>query len=62
MNKKIDVKLKMYSCDMNKNKNCKKIHCKNYCNHTLQYKYAKKNLLNFIKKSINKIRGEYKYE
>mgnify|MGYP000033241543 FL=1 len=60
--------LKIYSCDVNKNiecnkKNCAICHEDGYgCTNTTQYKYAKKTLLNFIKKIINKIRGVYKYE
>ncbi len=55
--------LELYSCDCNKNIKCKKNHCtKEECTHTSQYKYAKKTLLNYIKKIINKIRGVYRYE
>ena len=60
--------LKIYGCDVNKNiecnkKNCAICHEDGYgCTNTTQYKYAKKILLNFIKKIINKIRGVYKYE
>lgn len=64
----IDVWLRLYSCDVNKNKECNKKNCaicykdKYGCTNTTQYKYAKKTLLNFIKKIINKMRGAYKYE
>ena len=64
----IEVWLRIYSCDVNKNKECNKKNCAIYhedrygCMHTTQYKYAKKTLLNFIKKIINKMRGVYKYE
>ena len=69
LNKKyIDIYLRAYSCNVEKNKKCNKRNCAKYhadkfgCNNTLQYKYANKTLLNFIKKIINKIRGVYKYE
>lgn len=64
----IDLYLKIYSCDIEKNKNCNKKNCARYhkdgygCTKTTQYKYAKKTFINFIKKIINKIRGVYKYE
>ena len=64
----IDALLKIYSCNVEKNKKCNKKHCAIYqtdrygCRHTTQYKYAERTLLNFIKKIINKIRGVYKYE
>lgn len=64
----LDVWLKSYSCDVNKNKECSKKNCAichrdGYgCIDTSKYKYAKKTLLNFIKKIINKMRGVYKYE
>lgn len=64
----IDVWLRLYSCDVNKNKECNKKNCAicngdNYgCTNTSQYKYAKRTILNFIKKIINKIRGVYKYD
>lgn len=66
--KYIDVWLKLYSCNVYKNEECNKKNCKvchrdNYgCTNTTKYKYAKKTLLNIIKKIINKIRGRYKYE
>lgn len=60
--KRIDNKLSLYKCNKEKNKYCKKTLCNLYCNCTSQYKYAKKTLLNYIKKTINKIRGKYKYE
>lgn len=66
--KSIEVWLKTYSCDVNKNTECNKKNCAIYhkdrygCTNTLQYKYAKKTQLNFIKKIINKMRGAYKYE
>ena len=56
MNRKINSSLKMYSCNTNKNVKCNKRNCGSYC------KYAKKNLINFVNKIINKIRGDYKYE
>ncbi len=69
LNKKyIDTYLRLYSCNVKKNKKCNKRNCAKYhtdgygCNNTSQYKYANKTLLNFIKKIINKIRGVYKYE
>lgn len=62
-NKRINISLKTYSCDVNKNINCNKRYCsKNFCTRTTQFKYAKKTPLNFIKKIINKLRGVYKYE
>ena len=66
--KYIDLWLRLYSCDVNKNKECNKKNCaicyedRYGCTNTSKYKYAKKTLLNFIKKTINKIRGVYKYE
>lgn len=66
--KYIDVWLRLYSCDVNKNKECNKKNCAicyadNYsCIKTSKYKYAKKTLLNFIKMIINKVRGVYKYD
>lgn len=66
--KYLDACLRLYSCDVNKNKECNKKNCAichedNYgCTNTSRYKYAKKTPLNFIKKMINKIRGVYKYE
>ena len=69
MNKEhIDKLLKIYKCDVEKNRKCNKKNCAIYqedrygCTHTLQYRYAKKTLLNFFKKLINKTRGVYKYE
>ena len=64
----IDVCLRLYSCDVYKNKECLKTNCaickkdRYGCTNTTQYKYAKKTPLNFIKKIINKIRGVYKYD
>lgn len=66
--KYIDLWLRLYSCDVNKNKECNKKNCaicyedRYGCTNTTQYKYANKTFLNFIKKIINKIRGVYKYE
>lgn len=64
INKKNENKrILTYSCNIKKNINCKKRNCsKEYCNKTTQYKYAKKTPINYIKKTINKIRGIYKYE
>lgn len=69
MSKKyIDTWLRVYSCDVDKNIKCNKRNCTicyedGYgCTNTTQYKYAKKTLLNFIKRIINKMRGVYKYE
>lgn len=69
MNRKnIEVWSRIYSCDVNKNIECNKKNCAIYhedrygCTNTLQYKYAKKTPLNFIKKIINKMMGVYKYE
>ena len=65
--KHIDIWLRVYSCDVDKNKECNKKNCAIYhedgygCTNTTQYKYAKKTVLNFIKKIINKMRGVYKY-
>lgn len=68
MSKKyIDTWLRVYSCDVDKNIKCNKRNCAicyedGYgCTNTTQYKYAKKTLLNFIKRIINKMRGVYKY-
>ena len=66
--KYIDTWLRVYSCDVDKNIKCNKRNCAicyedGYgCTNTTQYKYAKKTLLNFIKRIINKMRGVYKYE
>ena len=63
LSKRINISLKTYSCDINKNANCNKKNCsKDFCTRTTQFKYAKKTPLNLIKKLINKLRGEYKYE
>lgn len=60
--KRINIWLHLYSCDINKNIECKKNNCdKDFCSKTTKYKYAKKTPLNFVKKIINKIRGAYKY-
>ena len=65
--KYIDTCLRVYSCDVTKNIKCNKKNCAIYCKdeygctNTTQYKYAKKTLLNFIKKIINK-RKEYEHE
>lgn len=59
----IKVLLETYSCNINKNKQCPKRCCVcngGECKRTLEYKYAKRNIVNFIKKVINKIRGKYK--
>ena len=64
----IDKWLRIYTCDVNKNKKCNKKNCAvcyedGYgCTNTTQYKYARKTPLNLIKKIINKMRGVYKYE
>lgn len=66
--KHIDIWLRLYSCNVKKNKECNKKNCaackkdRYGCTNTLQYRYANKTILNFIKKIINKIRGVYKYE
>ena len=66
--KYIDTWLRVYSCDVDKNIKCNKRNCaicykdEYGCTNTTQYKYAKKTLLNFIKRIINKMRGVYKYE
>lgn len=66
--KYIDVWLRVYSCDVDKNIECNKKNCaichfdKYGCTNTTQYRYAKKTPLNFVKKIINKTRGVYKYE
>ena len=47
----------IYSCDKEKNKECTKKHCGTYCNHTTNFKYAKKtplNLLKFIKNEMDR--------
>lgn len=65
MNKYINTMFKIYKCDYKNNDVCKKTCCicnNGECSHTTQYKYAKKNVLNYIKKIINKLRGVYKYE
>lgn len=65
--KYIDVWLRLYSCDVDKNKECNKKNCAIYhddrygCGNTTQYKYAKKTLINLVKKIINRMRGAYKY-
>lgn len=52
-----------YSCNIDKNTKCNKRYCsKDCCTKTTQYKYAKRTLINYAKKIINKIRGKYKYE
>lgn len=59
----IESLINTYSCDTNKNDACNKRNCsKKYCNRTTQYKYAKKTIINYIKKIINKMRNRYKYE
>lgn len=63
MIRKLLIKSEFYSCDTRKNIRCNKRNCrKEFCTKTTQYKYAKRTLLNYIKKIINKIRGKYKYE
>lgn len=63
----IDKWLRIYSCDVYRNKECSKTNCaichgdRYGCTNTTQYKYAKKTLLNFIKKTMNRMRGVYKY-
>ena len=65
--KYIDVWLRLYSCDVDKNKECNKKNCaichndRYGCSNTTQYKYAKKTLINLAKKIINRMRGAYKY-
>lgn len=57
--------LRTYTCDYENNKECKAKYCilnNGPCSRTTKYKYAKKNVINYIKKIINKIRGRYKYE
>lgn len=62
-NKNESKKMLLYSCNIKKNINCNKRNCsKEHCNKTTKYKYARKTLINYIKKTINKIRGIYKYE
>lgn len=52
-----------YSCNIKKNIKYKKIYCsEECCNKTIEYKYAKKTIINYIKKIINKIKGNYIYE
>lgn len=66
MIKDFDKWLKIYSCKVERNVECIKSHCakeKGYgCTNTTQYKYAKRTPLNILKKLINQMRGEYKYE
>lgn len=51
--------LKTYTCNPNKNKKCNKKNCAynsyvNYgCKRTTNFKYAKRTLLNYIKRFIN---------
>lgn len=59
----IKTLLETYSCNIDKNKKCKKTYCicnGGECQRTLEYKYAKRNIINFTKKIINKLRGVYK--
>lgn len=50
------IRKQVYSCNIDKNVNCKKNNCsKEYCTHTSQFKYAKKNLFNLIKFVFNKV-------
>ena len=52
----------LYTCNKNKNIKCRKKNCsKDYCTHTTHYRYAKKNIINYIKMILNKINGNYKY-
>ena len=52
----------VYTCNKTKNIECKKNNCsKDYCTHTTYYRYAKKNITNFIKMILNKINSDYKY-
>ena len=57
--KYIKTMLGVYSCNYKKNDTCNKSYCicnGGECKMTTQYKYAKKTLLNYIKKIINNIK------
>lgn len=65
MKRKIELWLEVYKCNYKKNINCRKTSCKykgrGECCCTSQYKYAKKTLINYIKKTINELKNKYKY-
>ena len=56
----IEALMNTYSCNINKNIECNKRNCicnDGPCKRVSDFKYAKKTLLNYIKRIINKIRG-----
>lgn len=59
MLKLLKFRIKSYSCNYKKNTECNKRNCaynsylKYGCNRTMNFKYAKKNPINVIKKLIN---------
>lgn len=51
----------IYSCNRKKNTRCKANNCcvnDGLCSHTTEWQYAKRTLLNYIKRIINIIRGK----
>ena len=59
----IKTLIETYSCDINKNTECSKRNCicnNGPCKRVVEFKYAKKTPLNYIKRIINKIRGVYR--
>ena len=56
--------LEIYSCNYNKNRQCRKSCCqyvdgKYGCTHTTEWKYARKTPINYIKRIVNKFKGGY---
>mgnify|MGYP004470433825 CR=1 FL=1 len=50
----------VYSCNCKKNIQCKASNCSTnggFCSHTIEWQYAKRTPLNYIKRIINIIRG-----
>ncbi len=51
-----ELLLRTYTCDYKNNTGCNKKYCicnNGKCSRTTEYKYAKKNFINYIKKIIN---------
>ena len=56
----IKARLETYSCNIKKNTECHKRYCicnNKECERTTNFKYAKRNLLNYLKRIINILRG-----
>lgn len=56
------VRLETYSCNIKKNKECKKRYCicnNGPCKRVATFKYAKRTPLNYIKRIINILKGRF---